>query len=250
MRRPQVRRVLAYGAILAVPLVTATACQTDQLVRLGMPEPITTQGERILNLWQGSWIAAFAVGAVVWGLIIWACIFHRKRSEELPPQVRYNLPIEALYTILPIIIVSVLFYFTARDQNKINELSAAPDVVVDVTAFQWSWQFDYPQHDVSIVGRRGEPPTLVIPTGETVRFNLASTDVVHAFWVPAFLFKRDVIPGHPNEFEITATKEGTFAGRCAELCGVYHSQMLFTVEVVSPQEYDEFIASQQSGGTQ
>lgn len=249
-RRSPLRRTLSYGAALAVPLVAATACQTDELVRLGMPEPATRQAERILNLWQGSWIAAFAVGAVVWGLIIWACIFYRKRSDELPPQVRYNLPIEALYTILPIIIVSVLFYFTARDQNKINELSRNPDVVVDVTGFQWSWQFDYPQHDVSIVGRTGRPPTLVIPTGETVRFNLSSPDVIHAFWVPAFLFKRDVIPGYPNSFEITATEEGTYAGRCAELCGVYHSQMLFNVKVVSPEEFDQFIESQQSGSTQ
>ena len=250
MRRPPVRRVLSYGVLLAVPFVAATACQTQQFVRLGMPEPITKQGERILALWQGSWIAAFGVGAVVWGLIIWACIFHRKRSDELPPQVRYNLPIEALYTILPVIIVSVLFYFTARDQNKINELSKNPDVVVDVTAFQWSWQFDYPQHDVTVVGRTGRPPTLVIPTGETVRFNLASHDVVHSFWVPDFLFKRDVVPGYPNEFEITATKEGTFVGRCAELCGVYHSEMRFSVKVVSPDEFDAFIASQQTGGPQ
>ncbi|MQA85209.1 MAG: cytochrome c oxidase subunit II [Streptosporangiales bacterium] len=243
------RRALSAGVVLAALLVTVTACQ-DELLRLGMPEPVTRQGERILNLWQGSWVAAFGVGATVWGLIIWACIFHRKRSEELPPQVRYNLPIEVLYTVIPFIIVAVLFYFTARDQTEINRLSSNPDVVVDVTAFQWSWQFDYPQQDVTVVGRTGQPPTLVIPTGETVRFNLASTDVVHAFWVPAFLFKRDVVPGHPNAFEITATKEGTFAGRCAELCGIYHSQMLFNVRVVSPQEFDTFLASQPSGSTQ
>lgn len=243
------RRALRFGAMSAVLFVTATACQIDDLVRLGMPEPVTRQGERILNLWQGSWVAAFAVGAVVWGLIIWACIFHRKRSNELPPQVRYNLPIEVLYTVVPFIIVAVLFYFTARDQTEINRLSDSPDVVVGVTAFQWSWEFDYPQHDVTVVGETGEPPTLVIPSGETVRFNLTSTDVIHAFWVPAFLFKRDVIPGHPNSFEITATKEGTFAGRCAELCGIYHSQMLFNVEVVSPQEFDAFIANQQQSGS-
>ncbi|MQA93200.1 MAG: cytochrome c oxidase subunit II [Streptosporangiales bacterium] len=214
-----------------------------------MPEPITEQAERVLTLWQGSWIAAFAVGFVVWGLILWSVIFHRKRSEALPPQVRYNLPIEVLYTAVPFVIIAVLFYFTARDQNYLNEFSDDPDVRVNVVAFQWSWQFDYPQHGVSVVGIPGQDPTLVIPEGQSVRFHMTSPDVIHSFWVPAFLFKRDVIPGRPNDFEITPTKRGTFRGRCAELCGVDHSRMLFKVKVVSPAEYDKFIADQKAAGS-
>lgn len=234
--------------MLAV-LLAATAGCDNEFTRLGMPEPITEQGKRVLSLWQGSWIAAFAVGILVWGLIIWAIIFHRKRSEKLPPQVRYNMPIEALYTAVPFIIVAVLFYFTARDETYLDKVSDKPDVAVNVTGFQWSWKFDYPQNDVSVVGRPGKDPTLVIPKGKKIRFNLTSPDVIHSFWVPAFLFKRDVIPGHPNRFEITTTKEGTYAGRCAELCGVDHSRMLFTVKVVSPQEYQNFIATHQPAGS-
>lgn len=234
--------------MLALILAASAGCD-NQFTRLGMPEPITEQAKRVLSLWQGSWIAAFGVGLLVWGLIIWAIIFHRKKSNELPPQVRYNMPIEALYTVVPFIIVAVLFYFTARDETYLDETSGKPDVTVNVTAFQWSWKFDYPQSGVSVVGRPGQDPTLVIPEGKKILFNLNSTDVIHSFWVPAFLFKRDVVPGHPNHFEVTTTKTGTYAGRCAELCGVDHSRMLFNVHVVSPSEYQNFIAKNKPAGS-
>lgn len=237
-------------AVLAALLATTAGCSSGGFLRQGMPEPVTQQAERILSLWQGSWIAAWTVGALVWGLIIWAIIFHRKKSDELPPQVRYNLPIEVLYMVIPFILVSVLFYFTIQTENTVAQTTQQPDLVVDVTGFQWSWKFDYQGSDVSVVGepvddyRKG--PTLVIPRGERVRLNLRSEDVVHSFWVPAFLFKQDLVPGHPNQFEITATEEGTYAGRCSELCGTYHSRMLFTLEVVSPEEFQQFIESRQA----
>ncbi len=249
------RRLVARAAVIAVLLTSVAGCTSNAFTRLGMPKPITTQGKVTLDLWQGSWITALAVGALVWGLIICTVIFYRKRSDELPPQVRYNLPIEVLYTVVPFVMVAVLFYFTARDENYIDKLSAHPNVVVNVTGFQWSWQFQYP--DLGNVEVLGHPvdvsrlasysgPQLVLPVGETVRFNLTSPDVIHSFWVPAFLFKRDVVPGHPNHFQITTTATGTFAGRCSELCGLYHSEMLFTVKVVSKQEFQQYIATQQA----
>jgi cytochrome c oxidase subunit 2 len=122
-------------------------------------------------------------------------------------------------------------------------------VVVNVLGFQWSWQFSYPQYGVTTTGYmvgEGPLPVLEIPAGETVRFNLASQEVVHSFWVPDFLFKRDVIPGHPNHFEITATRTGTFTGHCSELCGLYHSKMLFTLKVVTPQQFQAYMAAQQA----
>jgi cytochrome c oxidase subunit 2 len=237
--------------------MTATAC-SGEAARLGMPEPISEQGKRVLTLWQGSWVAALATGVLVWGLIIWAVLFHRKRSDDLPPQVRYNLPIEMLYTAVPFVIIAVLFYFTARDETYLEKTSAHPDVVVDVTAFQWSWRFDYPQHNVSIIGMPAAPddnpgnkPVLVVPTGETVRFNLHSQDVIHSFWVPALLYKKDVMPGYNNKFEVKLTKTGTYEGRCAELCGVDHSRMLFQMKVVTPAQFQQFINTKKAaGGTQ
>ncbi|MEU2153756.1 cytochrome c oxidase subunit II [Streptomyces sp. NPDC019396] len=283
-RRPMRRKlpqVLTAGLILA----TATGCSYnwEDFPRLGMPTPVTEEAPRILSLWQGSWAAALAVGVLVWGLILWSVFFHRRSRTkiEVPPQTRYNMPIEALYTVVPLIIVSVLFYFTARDESKLLALSDKPVHTVNVVGYQWSWGFNYLEdvdgnpatgdaaaqkqlnaipdkytndfpkgaegvYEAGIPGDRnpqtGNPgPTLVLPKGEKVRFILTSRDVIHSFWVVPFLFKQDVIPGHTNVFEVTPTQEGTFMGKCAELCGVDHSRMLFNVKVVSPERYQEYL---------
>jgi cytochrome c oxidase subunit II len=245
------RRNAVRAGALAVMLLALTGCSTNTtFTRLGFPNPVTQQGEITLSLWQGSWLAGMCVGFVVWGMILWAVIFHRKRGDKLPPQVRYNMPIEILYTIVPFVLIAVLFYYTAKDENTIDNLSSNPAVTVDVTGFQWSWEFTYPQYNnVTSDGYMwgyGPLPVLEIPVGETVRFNLASTDVVHSFWVPEFLFKRDVIPGHPNHFQITATQTGTFTGHCSELCGLYHSRMLFTLKIVTPAQFHTWIAQLQA----
>jgi cytochrome c oxidase subunit 2 len=228
---------------------------------------VTRQGQVALTLWQGSWIAAWAVGAVVWGMIIWAVIFHRKRAGSAAPphQVRYNLPIEMLYTVVPFIMVGVLFFFTARDENYIDSLSARPNVTVTIVGYQWSWQFQYKGYSVpgsatGWVTMNGEPwspqtgnsqlPVLEIPEHENVRFNLVSTDVIHAFWIVPFEFKRDVIPGHPNHFEVYPTKLESGIGHCTELCGLYHSRMLFKWKIVTPAQFNTWIHAQQAAQTQ
>jgi cytochrome c oxidase subunit 2 len=252
------------AALFTALAVGTSGCTSNAFTRMGWPEPITQQGKVALTLWQGSWAAAWAVGAVVWGMTIWAIIFHRKKraSGGAPPQqVRYNLPIEMLYTVVPFIMVGVLFFFTARDENYIDKLSAHPRVTVNVIGFRWSWQFQYTDYPVPgsptrYVTMNGEPwspqtgnsriPLLVIPENETVRFNLVSTDVVHAFWIVPFVFKRDVIPGHPNHFEVTATKTGSGIGHCTELCGLYHSRMLFRWRVVTQAQFSQWIHTQQA----
>lgn len=277
MRR-KLPQVLTAGLILA----TATGCTYKDFPRLGMPTPVTEEAPRILSLWQGSWAAALITGVLVWGLIIWSVIFHRRSRTkvEVPPQTRYNMPIEALYTVVPLIIVSVLFYFTARDESKLLHLDEKPAHTVNVVGYQWSWGFNYIEdvpgsdkgeaktskeleaipdkfrdafpsnaggvYDVGTPGQRnpqnGNPgPTLWLPKGEKVRFVLTSRDVIHSFWVVPFLMKQDVIPGHTNAFEVTPNKEGTFMGKCAELCGVDHSRMLFNVKVVSPERYQKHL---------
>jgi cytochrome c oxidase subunit 2 len=268
----QLRRWLPRAAVLLAIAAVTTGCKSTAFTRMGMLPPVTRQGQVTLHLWQGSWIAAWCVGIVVWGGILWAVIFHRKRGDQLPHQVRYNMPIEILYTVLPFIMVGVIFFFTARDENYITKVPPHPDVVVNVTGFQWSWQFQYPHYKVTTPGgasgvvtehgamwnpanRTQNLPLLVIPENETVQFNLTSIDVIHAFWVDEFEFKRDVVPGFPNHFQITATKTGTFIGRCTELCGVYHSRMLFRLKIVTPAEFTQWIAGQQqqqssSGGAQ
>jgi cytochrome c oxidase subunit 2 len=264
-RRRTGKRAAVRAAVLAAVVMGLSGCTNDTFTRIGFPDPVTEQGKTVVSLWQGSWIAGMLVGAVVWGLILWAVVFHRKRGDKLPPQVRYNMPIEIMYTAVPFVLIAVFFYFTAKDENYIDALPANPQVVVNVTGFQWSWEFQYPQYDnATSEGNMWNPdlpmtenaqhlPVLYIPVGETVRFNLTSIDVIHAFWVPEFLFKRDVIPGHPNHFEITATKTGQYLGHCSELCGVYHSRMLFYVDIVTPQQYQQDmqqLEAQSSGSVQ
>ncbi|MDQ1640916.1 MAG: cytochrome c oxidase subunit [Actinomycetota bacterium] len=247
------RRPCALLLLCAAMLVGLTGCSSEDLPTFAMPaRGVTDQAPRILSLWQGAWIAALAVGAITWTLILWPTIFHRRRRGDtgLPPQTRYNVPIEVLYTIIPIVMVCVFFFFTARDEDRILQTSATPDHQITVTGEQWSWQFTYASDGgdaATVTGTPAKPPTLMLPQGESVKFTLVSDDVIHSFWVPAFLFKLDVIPGQHNTFQVTPKKLGTYAGKCAELCGQDHSRMLFNVKVVSPDQYSSYIASLKAG---
>ena len=235
------RRVtgVALGGVAALVLTGCTQSTIDDWKRVGLPAPATDEAPRILSLWTGSWIAAMAVAVVVWGLIFWAIIVYRQRSKtEVPDQVRYNLPMELMYTIVPLIMIGGLFYFTARDTEVIKRVDPDPDVTIGVVGFRWSWTFNYVDQNTYDVGTPEEDPVLYLPVDQTVTFKMTSPDVIHSFWVPAFLYKEDVIPGRTNEFSVTPNKEGTFLGKCAELCGVDHSRMLFTVKVVSQEEFD------------
>lgn len=246
-------------ALAAVALLLGSGCSaqtTAEWKRVGMPEPATDRADHALSLWQGTWIAALAVGVLVWGLIIWSVIAYRKRSEAIPPQTRYHVPIETLFTVVPFIIIAVLFFFTVRDQNAIlhTDKENPPAHQISVVGQQWAWTFNYTeegQPEDEGVWETGTPsnlPTLYLPVGEPVGVTLTTPDVIHSFFVPAFLFKMDVIPGKPNYFEFTPTKEGVFDGKCAELCGAYHSRMLFKVHVVSQAEYDAHLADLRERG--
>jgi cytochrome c oxidase subunit 2 len=216
---------------------------------------LTPQSNRMYDLWIAAVIAAFVVGFFVWGLIFWCVIRYRKRGDQLPSQTRYNVPMEFLYTVVPFLVVAVLFYYTAVVQTDVDRTSPDPDVTVEVVAFKWEWQFNYrdaPGEDAqtiaSTTGNAGYIPVLVLPTNRTIRFEEHSNDVVHSFWVPDLLFKRDVFPGDVrNVFQVTLEKEGAYVGRCAELCGTYHSQMNFELRAVSPEQYDRFIAAKRNG---
>jgi cytochrome c oxidase subunit II len=230
----------------------------EEIKRLAQPEGATDRTAGIHSLWMGSWLAAMLVGVLVWGLIGYACVkFRRRRDDEIPVQTRYNLPIEILYTVAPIVMVLVLFFFTVTEQDKV--LASPPggkaDHTVTVVGEQWSWTFNYDKDPalnssttVFDAGTTAHKPTLWLPVHKSVEIKLRSQDVIHSFWVPAFLFKMDVIPGRNNHFSFTPTREGTFDGRCAELCGVYHSRMLFNVKVVSASDYAAHLKALQADG--
>ncbi|MDY7084380.1 MAG: cytochrome c oxidase subunit II [Actinomycetota bacterium] len=230
----------------------------DAFGHFGWPgKGITLQAHKMYDLWIASVIAALIVGIFVWGLIFWCIIRYRKRGDELPVQTRFNMPMEVLYTVTPVLIVAILFYYTAVVQTDVDKLSKNPDQVVEVVAFKWNWQFNYrdgmgAEADTvaSTVGSSDVIPILVLPTNEKIRFEETSRDVIHSFWVPEILFKRDVFPGNVrNTFEITLDKEGRYVGRCAELCGTYHAFMNFELVAVSSERFDQFLAAKRNGAS-
>ncbi|MDQ3382798.1 MAG: cytochrome c oxidase subunit II [Actinomycetota bacterium] len=257
-RRP--RKFSLVVVVLAAALVLS-GCGA-QLERGYLPEAVTESGPNVISFWNATWIAALAVGVFVWGLILWCVVAYRRKKSDtgLPEQIRYNVPLEILYTVVPVLMMAVLFGKTVELQNELLDTEQEADVVVNVVGKQWSWDFNYVNEDVYITGTqaielsRGEPglpetlPTLVLPVDARVEFVLTARDVIHSFWVPQFLQKLDMLPGRVNVFQVTTTEEGSFTGKCAELCGAYHSQMLFEVDVVSQQEYDQHIADLEAAG--
>jgi cytochrome c oxidase subunit II len=257
------RRVGASLSVLTC-LVLLSGCSTetiDQWKRMGLPESASESAPQMEALWVGAWIAAWIVGFLVWGLIIWAMIRYRRRADdEIPTQVRYNLPIEVLYTVAPFVIIFVLFYHTVVTQEEMIPEDQPGQEEIIVVGQQWSWSFNYlgqngqdepgatDGDDVFTVGTPAEDPTLYLPVDTPVKFRLRSPDVIHSFWVPAFYFKMDVIPGRENSWITTPTREGTYAGKCAELCGLEHSRMLFNVRVVSQAEYEQHLQSLRDEG--
>lgn len=246
--RRRVRAAAIAVGVTGVALV-ASGCTANEAFFMDLPEPATKEGLITQNLWQGSWIAAWGVGIVTWALMLWAAFAYRRRHKnDVPEQTKYNVPIEILYTLVPLIMILGLFWFTAKDQSEILTLSNDQKQTVNVVAFRWNWGFNYLDEGAYAVGTPNLPAELVLPVGEKVRFELTSPDVIHSFWVPAFLFKMDVIPGKTNAFELTPDKVGTYAGKCAELCGVDHSRMLFNVRVVERAEFDQYIADLKARG--
>ncbi len=256
------KRTVRVAALAVLVALTATGCSGDEILRFGWPVGVTEQANEMRTLWTWTVVAALVVGAIVWALIFWTATFHRKKKtvdgepEELPRQFQYNIPLEIFTVVVPTIMVCVLFFFTATTEDKVLDKIPNPDVRVQVVAFQWNWEFKYEDANaakadgsgqVSTVGSSGEIPLLVLPVGKTIQYDLLSTDVIHSFWVPEFHFKRDVFPNpdknnQDSSFQNKIDREGSFVGRCAELCGTYHSVMNFEVRALSPDKYDAYIA--------
>lgn len=305
---PRLRLAALTGAV-GVLAVTLSGCSWSEALGLGWPEGVTPEAHANRELWVGAVIASLVVGVIVWGLIFWTAVFHRKKRSDadFPRQFGYNMPLELVLTVTPFLIISVLFYFTVVVQEKMLHTTKDPEVVIDVTAFQWNWKFGYQRvdfHDhtltydgadearkhaveskpegkdahgeelvgpvagrntedrsylnfdkIETLGTTNEIPVLVLPAGKRIEFELNSADVVHSFWVPEFLFKRDVMPNPAannsvNVFQIEQiTKTGAFVGHCAEMCGTYHAMMNFEVRVVAPNDFKAYLQQRIDGKT-
>jgi cytochrome c oxidase subunit 2 len=227
----------------ALALAVAAACE---LPNFGAPDPASEEGESILSLWRGFFLVSIVVALLVYGLIVTALIRFRRRSDDVPDQKPYNVPLEIFYTATPVVVVAALFAFSWITENDVNEISGDTAVDVEVIGFQWSWQFVYPDEGITIQGGPGEPPELVLPLDQRAHLELTSVDVNHSFWTPNFLSKRDLIPGVDNEIEVTPNREGSYVGRCAEFCGLDHWAMYYSVRVVPQDEYDAWVADRRA----
>ena len=308
-RRTRRLRVLALAVTFGALAVVLSGCSVTEALALGWPKGITPEAHLNRELWIGSVAASFVIGGIVYVMLFWTTVFHRKKATdtELPRQFGYNMPLELVLTVIPFLIISVLFYFTVVVQETMLAKEPNPEVVIDVTAFQWNWKFGYQKIEfgdgtlsydgvdnerkeamasapegvdehgieqvgpiagknsedrtylnfdkIETIGTSTEIPILVLPKGKRVEFQIASADVIHGFWVPEFLFKRDVLPNpkennSDNIFQVSEIEQtGAFVGRCTEMCGTYHSMMNFEVRVVEPNDFKAYLDARTDGLT-
>lgn len=241
---PWWRRFATAGVAAGTALLLA-GCE---LPRFGAPDPASDEGEEVVRLWSGFFVAAVVVAALIWVLLAIVLIRYRRRAgdDDIPSQKAANIPLEIAYTVVPILTVAVLFTLSVRTEGRVTKVARDPAVQVEVIGFQWGWQFRYEDEGFTVDAAPGELPELVLPVDAATNLELVSTDVNHSFWVPDFLSKRDLIPGVDNEITVTPNTTGTYDGRCAEFCGLDHWRMAFEVRVVPLAEYRAWVADQQA----
>lgn len=239
MRDGRGRLPLPVAAVLAATLLAGC-----------LPTPATEQAKSVETLYWVAMAIAVVIAAVVFGLATWAIVRHRaKPGDALPPQTRGSLRVEFIWTAIPVLIILGLFGGTLAVLSVVDAHSPSPSVEVRVEAFRWGWTFTYPAADVSVSGVSPDGPEAVLPVGEPVRVVVTSHDVIHSFFVPVFLFKRDAIPGRESSFDFTIDEPGTYGGQCAEFCGIYHSRMPFTIRAVAPADFETWLSSQPKAST-
>jgi cytochrome c oxidase subunit 2 len=252
--------IIVGGGVLVVSGAGARVVES-----LYPPVAVTEQGAKIRTLYDIVFLIAAAIFFLVEGLIVWTVIRYRRRPQdvELPPQTHGNAIAEIVWTVVPTIIVAFMFVLSWQTLNEVDAPVAQPDIKIRAVAGQFQWQFDYMPSDYDPKpGEAGPAPLfqqyvpvgedggLVVPTGKTVQLYLTSPDVIHAFYVPQFLFKRDVVPGRVNKFDfkVDDVQAGqTFRGQCAELCGAGHRVMLFEVHALSGPDFDAWLAGKIAG---
>lgn len=213
------------------------------------PEPATTEGARVKALYDTFMVAAVVVFALVAGLIGWSIVRYRARDDGREASTAHgNIGLEVAWWSLPTLLVIGLFILTAQVLATVDRRTDDPPLTVTVTGFQWQWQFAYADTDVVLTGSTDGGPELVLPVGERIAFDLESPDVIHAFWVPQFLIKRDIIPGKTNRIELTIQEPGTYRGQCAEFCGLLHDRMTFSIRAVPADEFRTWLSQQGGGG--
>jgi cytochrome c oxidase subunit 2 len=251
-KRPASSALIAGGGVVLLAGIVAVVLLSPAGDALYPPPAVTAQAREIRSLYDVVFAIAVGVFVAVEGLIIWSILRYRRRPEDtdLPPQTHGNNLVEALWTLIPTVIVLYMFVLSYNTLQDVDRISADPAVHINAVAGQFQWQFEYIDNDGKVIVKQtrpiGDGGGLAVPVGEKVYVTLESHDVIHAWYVPRFLFKRDVVPGQQNHFEFTVEPDEAgqvFHGQCAELCGTGHRVMLFDVHALTRADYDAWLAN-------
>jgi cytochrome c oxidase subunit 2 len=247
-QRPPARILVALALIVILGVVTVVAAVTV----LQLPEPVTTQGERISNFYLPVLVISLVVFYGVTSGIIWAIARYKRQSEdEMPEQIHGSSVLEATWTVIPIIILVALFIPALMLVIDLKTPPDEPDVTVEAIGHQWWWEFGYPDDGLKIQQTPPnyddlDPPRLVLPVDEDILIKVRSIDVVHSFSAPETLYKIQAIPGNVNLMHLKFNETGEFTGQCYQFCGVRHADMLFIFEIVTREEYDDWVSETQA----
>jgi cytochrome c oxidase subunit 2 len=251
-KRPASEALVAGGVVVLLIAIVGLVFWSGAGEMLYPPEPVTEEAREIDSLYNIVFAIAVAIFVAVEGLIVWSILRYRRRpgDVDLPPQTHGNNLVEALWTLIPTVIVLFLFAISADTLGKVEAVSDPPDLHVRALAGQFQWQFEYLDADGNHLATETRPMSgpdgggMAVPVGRNVYVTLVSGDVIHAWYVPQFLFKRDVVPGQDNHFEFRVDEAHagkTFSGQCAELCGTGHRVMLFEVVALTPADFDAWL---------
>ena len=253
--RPASEAIIAGGVVVVLVALVAAVFLSGAGDTLYPPKAATTQARDTRGLYDIVFAISVGIFLIVEALIVWSILRYRRRPEdtELPAQTHGNNLVEVIWTLIPTAIVLFLFVVSWRTLNTVDAVSSSPDIRIHAVAGQFQWQFEYLDRNGTKVATQTIPAYdatsspdggMAVPVGKSVQVTLSSPDVIHAFYVPRFLFKRDVIPGQTNRFEFTVDPSEAgqvFRGQCAELCGDGHRRMLFNVIALDQASYDTWL---------
>ena len=191
---------------------------------------------------------AVGVFCLVLVAVLAAVLVYRRRPPDRAARWSENNRVEGAYALVLALVIGFLVYVTFKAEHRVDTVAARqrPSLTVDVYGAEWEWHFHYPQYGIDRYSGTVGHQTLVVPTGQAIRFDLISRDVIHEFWIPELRYKHDLIPGSVQRVTLVFSRPGTFPGQCSEFCGLYHSRMLFTVVAVSPARFAAWAAAERA----
>lgn len=242
-------------------LVTGNA---NAEMAVNLTKGVTPSSGEIYNLHMLIFWVCVGIGLLVYGVMAWSIYYHRKAKGAVASQFHENTTLEILWTVIPFIILISIAVPATSAMIRLYDASDS-ELTIKVTGYQWRWRYDYVDHDFGFMSSLSTPfdqimnkspkgenyllevdNPLVLPVGKKVRFVITADDVIHAWWVPAFGFKQDAIPGFINEAWAVIEEPGTYRGQCTELCGRGHGYMPIVVEAKTQEEFDKWLSSQKA----